>query len=292
MDTVVEDRGEADQAVRQRVRAYYQETTEESYLVWGGSALALHLGLSERPEETLPDRESLSAALLAMNAHLAARAVVGPGTRVLDAGCGVGGSSIWLARERGATVVGVTLDPGQAQRAAGFALERGVTGVEFLVRDYADTSFVPGTFDVVWLLESLCHAPDPRRVIGHARSLLGAGGRLVCADFFAGRGGADCDAMCRGWVLPSLRGAAEVAVLLGEAGFTGVSMEDLTPRVLPSAQVMERVAFEQAMRLEIEAAGGAPRRAAYADHFYASMAAAAGLRSGEITYASMVARRP
>lgn len=281
----------ADEAVRSRVRAYYRETTEESYLVWGGSALALHLGLAARADEPAPDRDALSASLLAMNAHLADRAAITAGTRVLDAGCGVGGSSIWLSRERGAHVLGLTLDPGQVTLARRFAGERGATTCAFAVADYADSGLAPGTFDVVWMLESLCHAADPRRALAHARSLLAPGGRFVCADFFAGGGGPDCAAMCRGWVLPSLRTAGEIAALLAEVGFTEVVSSDLTPRVLPSAEVMKRVAFEEVMRLEVSAAAaGTERRERYADHFYASIAAAAGLRSGEITYASLTAR--
>ena len=43
-----------------------------------------------------------------MNRVLADRAGIRPGQRVLDAGCGVGGSSLWLAEQRGAAVVGIT----------------------------------------------------------------------------------------------------------------------------------------------------------------------------------------
>lgn len=42
---------------------------------------------------------------------LASRAGIGPGVRMLDAGCGVGGSAIWLAKHYDVEVVGITPVP-------------------------------------------------------------------------------------------------------------------------------------------------------------------------------------
>lgn len=277
--------------LKQRVAAYYQETTEESYLAWAGDALALHLGLSDDPA-AITDRAVLERGLVAMNALLADHARVGAGTRVLDAGSGVGGSSIWLSRERGASVVGVTLDPGQVALARRYAAERGAAGATFATMDFASTTFAAGSFDVVWNLESLCHAGHPRAYFAHAFELLADGGRFVCADFFRGRGGPDCDAMCEGWVLPDLQTPEAIADELRAAGFGSVEIIDLTARVIRSAEVMGSIGSHQVLKLKLAAATGAAPRPSYESHFRASFAAAAGLASGEITYALVAAARP
>lgn len=277
-------------SLEERVAAYYRETTVDSYLVWAGNTLALHLGLSDGTP--LGDRADFERELLAMNALLAERAAIGEGDRVLDAGCGVGGSSLWLAHERGATVVGVTLDAGQAELARRFASERGITGVRFERQDFTATTFAPASFDVVWNLESLCHIGDPTAYFAHALTLLDEGGRLVCADFFRGRGGPACEAMCAGWVLPALQSATEVADALRAAGFVDVELHTLTPRVVPTAQAMAQMSIQELLRLEIAAATGAPRRPTIEAHFKAAMGAAAGLADGSITYALVCATRP
>lgn len=281
--------------LRRRVAEYYEETTRDSYLVWAGAALGLHLGLDaeagDAPSAGL--REALDRSILAMNALLADRASIGAGTRVFDAGCGVGGSSIWLAKERGARVVGMTIEPGQVELARRFARERGVESfVEIERGDFAAAGRPNGSFDVVWNLESLCHVHDAGAYLQSARELLAEGGRFVCADFFRGRGGRDCDAMCEGWVLPALRSPSEIAFALERAGFAEVEVLDLRPRVLAAARVMCSMAFHEIVGIEAAARSGRPPSSSYRRHFDASIAACTGLESGEIAYALVSARRP
>lgn len=275
-----------------KVADYYRTTTEESYLLWAGEALALHLGLSD-DDAPIAERGALDAALLAMNAWLADRAGVAPGARVLDAGCGVGGSSIWLARERGADVTGVTLDAGQVALARRFAAERGVARTRFEARDFAATGFDASSFDVVWNLESLCHAPDPAAYLAHVARILRPGGRFACVDFFRSDRGRhlDVDAMCEGWVLPNLQTLDEVAAMLRGGDFDAVETEVLTARVMPSATVMGQIGLQECLRHELAAARGEHGGAAMAAHFRASLAAASGLGHGTITYAYVGARR-
>lgn len=74
---------------------------------WAGHTLALHFGLD--PEGPW----SLSESLLQTNRVLAALAKIQPNNRVLDVGCGIGGSSFWLARTHAAVVTGVSIVPPQ-----------------------------------------------------------------------------------------------------------------------------------------------------------------------------------
>ena len=61
------------------------------------------------------------------------------GERVLDVGCGWGGFPLWAATKYGASVVGITLSPPQAEKARQRAEQAGVADrVEIRVMDYRD----------------------------------------------------------------------------------------------------------------------------------------------------------
>lgn len=283
--------------LRDKVRAYYRETTGQYYLQWAGETLAFHVGLEESapaPGAPPPTPQQRDESLLRLNRYLADKAQIGAGTRVLDAGCGVGGSSIWLARERGALCTGITLDPGQVEMARKFAADRGVGGVEFQVADFSATPFSHGSFDVVWNVESLCHSNDARNFLRHAFDLLADGGRWACMDFFRGEGGspADCDTMCEGWVLPDLQSLGSIAKMLEEIGFTDIEVEDVTPRVLPSADMLRTGGLWWSVQYKLQAAAGKAQGPMGDKHFLAAVGAGNGLKSGSVTYGYVGATRP
>lgn len=90
-------------------------------------------------------RETLDAAQEAKKRHIAAKLLLKPGHRVLDIGCGWGGMALYLAREFGCRVEGVTLSREQLAVARERARDEGLSGqVEFALRDYR---FVEDTFD-------------------------------------------------------------------------------------------------------------------------------------------------
>ena len=82
---------------------------------------------------------SLEEAQLAKKRHIIAKLDIKPGQRVLDIGCGWGGMALTIARETGASVVGVTLSREQHKVATNRALERALADrVEFRLQDYRD----------------------------------------------------------------------------------------------------------------------------------------------------------
>jgi SAM-dependent methyltransferase len=293
--------------LREEIRTYYTETTEQSYLAWGGNTFAMHIGLSPAVR-----RDDFRATLLATNAFLADKAGITTGTRVLDAGCGMGGSSVWLAAERGAEVVGITIAPNQVALANRLAHWRGVRTVSFACMDFNATTFEPGSFDVVWNLESFCHVLDHERYLAHVMSLLRPGGRFVCLDFFRGDGGdpRQCDAMCDGWVLPNLQRPAAIADLLLAQGYDDVEMIDVTDQTVVSGLTL-RVSAAKSLEdlrasVSVGASAGAGAGAGSASvgaaegvpasvlerHYEAAIGAGEGLESGSIVYTYVGGRRP
>ena len=76
------------------------------------------------------------------------------GSRVLDVGCGIGGSSRILANYYGFNVTGITISPAQVKRAT--ELTSCDCTCNFKVMDALDLKFEEGEFDGVWSL-SLIH---------------------------------------------------------------------------------------------------------------------------------------
>jgi tocopherol O-methyltransferase len=275
--------------VKQRIIDYYVASTEESYLAnWTGDSLGFHFGLADETTQ------SLAESLVNTNAYLASRADVGPGMHVLDAGCGVGGSSIWLARERGARVTGVTLVPRQVELARRFARERDVAHlVTFEQRDMLDTGFAEGSFDVVWNIESLCHVVEPGTYLAHVAYLLKDGGRFACIDLCSGpTRDAGIEALvCDGWALAALRPPNEIVSSLEHAGFIDVEVVDLTSRAMMCAQALEAMASRSLLKLRAEKAFLDKTSPAYEGHVRAALAMVEGMRSGGSRVVHFLARR-
>ncbi len=226
------------------IARYYDECYVDHRVLWLNTHnLAIHYGYWD--EQTRRHSE----ALLNMNRVLAEKAGIGPGQVVLDAGCGLGGSSIWLAERHQVTVFGVTLATSQAQKARKFARKRCVQSlVQFGVADYCTTPFASGSFDVVWGLESICYALDKRAFIKEAHRLLRPGGRLVVADGFANKTAftaAEWEAVLAfldGWAVPNLVTPRRFQSYLEESEFIDVAFTDITSNVMPSAERMHRTA--------------------------------------------------
>ncbi len=103
------------------------------------------------------------------------------GTRVLDVGCGIGGSSRILARDYGFSVTGITISPQQVKRAQ--ELTPAGLDVQFLVEDALAMSFPEGSFDVVWSIEAGPHMPDKDLFARELLRVLKPGGILAVADW-------------------------------------------------------------------------------------------------------------
>ncbi len=134
------------------------------------------------------------------------------GTHVLDVGCGVGGTSRFLASQLGCTVTGITISSKQVQiatrltkteatkKVTNSAIEPDADGflplgkgkARFLELDAekmgdffaADAS----TFDAVWISEALSHFPNKALFFQNAHKVLKESGKLVLADWFKAEG--------------------------------------------------------------------------------------------------------
>lgn len=97
---------------------------------------------------------------------------VGPGTRLLDAGCGAG-MALGLAAQLGAEVSGF-----DASDALLDIARTRLPDASFALGDLEELPFEDNTFDVVTGFNSFQFAADPVAALGHARRVTKPGGRV------------------------------------------------------------------------------------------------------------------
>lgn len=106
------------------------------------------------------------------------------GVKVLDVGCGVGGTSRYLAKKLpDADVTGITLSPNQVKRATELAVEQNVPNAKFTVMNALEMEFPDNSFDIVWACESGEHMPDKEAYINEMMRVLKPGGKFVMATW-------------------------------------------------------------------------------------------------------------
>ncbi|MEM7715541.1 MAG: methyltransferase domain-containing protein [Cyanobacteria bacterium P01_A01_bin.68] len=99
---------------------------------------------------------------------------------ILDVGCGIGGSSLYLAEKFNANATGITLSPVQAGRASERAIEFGLQDrTNFQVADALNMPFEDNSFDLVWSLESGEHMPEKQKFLQECYRVLKPGGKLI-----------------------------------------------------------------------------------------------------------------
>ncbi|MCP9889158.1 methyltransferase domain-containing protein [Cyanobium sp. ATX 6A2] len=104
------------------------------------------------------------------------------GARVLDVGCGIGGSARILARDYGLEVLGISISAAQIDRARTLT-PADLGHCRFAVMDALALDLPDGSFDGVWSVEASPHMPDKQRYADELLRVLRPGGRLAVADW-------------------------------------------------------------------------------------------------------------
>jgi len=210
------------------IRNHYDVTTLFYRLLWGRH---IHHGLWEADESPQVAQRQLTETL-------AREAGIQGGEIVLDVGCGMGGSSIHLAKTFGCEVTGITLSPLQRRWAAmSSRWHRASDKTNFHCLDAEQAQFDAESFDIVWSIECTEHLFDKQAFFQKAADWLKPGGRIAICAWLAGDklDGDEAEQqvydVCEGFFCPSLGSSEDYRGWMQDAGLVFDHFHDWTDRV-------------------------------------------------------------
>jgi len=103
------------------------------------------------------------------------------GSRILDVGCGIGGSSRILSNYYGFEVVGISISKEQIKRANQLTIDQ--EHCRFEVMNALDLGFEEGSFDGIWSVEAGPHILEKQKFADEMLRVLRPGGVLAIADW-------------------------------------------------------------------------------------------------------------
>lgn len=108
-----------------------------------------------------PNKDHLQAQIDLIEEALKFAKVTTPPKTIVDVGCGIGGSSRYLARKYGSKVTGINLSPVHVDRATKLSAQQGLSDkCQFVVGDALKMPFADNSFDLVYSMESGEHMPN------------------------------------------------------------------------------------------------------------------------------------
>jgi tocopherol O-methyltransferase len=212
--------------ITQTIAKFWDQISDAWSNIWG---VHIHHGYYEN-DETIITKEDAQEKLIQ---KLIATLGVNQDDRILDVGCGMGGSSIYLAKHYQAIVTGITLSNKQVDIASKNAINNGVRNVNFKIEDALSlTSFADSTFDIVWSLESCEQFIDKKLFLKNAYRVLKPGGKLLLATWcssseeYQGSEAKQYQKLCHAFDVPYMPTINRYLNLMQQESFTVTSSSD------------------------------------------------------------------
>lgn len=243
----------------EQIRQFYDASSGLWEKVWGEH---MHHGYYGRLGNVKCDRRQAQIDLIEELLHWANLETA---DHILDVGCGIGGSTLYLAQKYDCKATGITLSPIQAGRAKERAFEADLARqAQFQVADALAMPFADQTFDVVWSLESGEHMPDKQQFLAECYRVLKPGGRLILATWchrpatlepLTGSENKHLDEIYRVYCLPHVISLNAYLELAQDLGFQELRCDDWSTAVAPFWDIVVDSAFDVAAIAQLVQSG-------------------------------------
>lgn len=196
--------------------------------------LAIHSGYFEKGikthEEAIINKNKVIEKLLNLEKLGKKKSII------LDAGCGVGGTCIFLAKNYShIKFLGLNVSPIQIKLAPKFAKQSQVSSnTDFILGDFLEIGLKDKSIDGIFAIESITRANDIKRFLVEASRILKLNGKIVIDDAFIFKKPSNYftklvyNAYCKTWKIPSMESFEIFKTNLEELKFNDIKIKEIT----------------------------------------------------------------
>ena len=226
--------------LNQATKEYYDETQILYTLFW--SQDALQYGFWDK------NTRNLSEAILNSNEFILNCLNINSRDFVLEAGCGIGGTSIFIAEKTGAKVTGITISDVQLKKAKEKAHKSKASNLlNFSNQDFTKTNFRKETFSKIFGIESICYAHKKIDFLNEAYRIMKFNGKIAIVDAYRTRRKINkkereiYNKFLKGWTVPNLSLKDDFFNDLKKAGFKNIIFHDKLESIKKSSKKIRRL---------------------------------------------------
>ncbi len=226
-------------SLNQQIATFYDHSSRLWETIWGEH---MHHGYYGRNGSYKMNRRQAQIDLIE---ELLSYAQVKEVKHILDIGCGVGGSTLYLGQKFKAKGTGITLSSVQVARAKERAIQADLSEqIQFLGANALEMPFADNVYDLVWSLESAEHIPDKRKFLQECYRVLEPQGTFIMATWchrpttsLAGelthREQKQLEKISQIYALPSWVALPEYQDIATQCGFQNIKVDDWSMAVAP-----------------------------------------------------------
>ena len=225
---------------------YYNDCKKDYRLIWRlDRAWGMHYGYFDKGDK------SLTNAILKMNEQIIKNTPMSEKSIVLDAGCGYAGTSMYIAEKIKCHIEAITIVDEQIKTAKKVIKDKKLDKyINISNQDYTKTNFKDNTFDIIYGIESICHA-DKKAFLKEAYRILKPNGVLIILDGYNTKEKDDytekelkyMQKWNRGWAVGSLETGNYFIRESKQIGFVNQEYINITNKVIKTSKIMYLASF-------------------------------------------------